>query len=394
MKATMRPKQFVILAASIIAAVGGSAVAFHHSSEGKSAPVATVVPPPRLEITQSHSASSPVPRATLMVPQDLLNAMKQGQLQVSFHGNGRDRLTIVATNRGSQPARFNVSEGLAFQSGHNVVVTIHPQDIVVPGNSRVEQPVSTVALSSSNLQAELDYGYVTLDLTPYASLIGYLADHPEATDGAAQTAMLALSENLPLRAFAQFACKGSDLASRYDTSAFKVDTVDIVNALTILREIGVSDENLALTIDPQLRIEAMIDPLAHADAMRYYGITPQTEWNYWKNELTQGDPSTRHYALYGIARFYPDVALQMLPAWARETKTSPILRLAAVQALAETQRAEAIPVLRSLAYELGTSTELGKTAHIAAEYLDGQIDHTATGPKMIAFHSSVPVDAR
>jgi hypothetical protein len=388
----MRPKQLAALAASIVTVVAGCAVAFHPQPEAKSTAVATAVPPPRLEITRNNSASAP--RATLMVPQDLLNAMKQGTLQVSFHGNGRDRLTVVARNRGTEPARFQVAEGLAFQSGHNVVVTIHPQDIVVAVGRTVEQAVSTVALSSSNLQAEIDYGYVSLDLSPYRALIEYFAAHPEISDGAAQTAMLALSENLPLRAFAQFACKGSDLASRYDTSAFKVDTVDLVDALMILREIGVPDDRLALTIDPQLRIEAMIDPLAHADAMRYYGITAQTEWDYWKNELTKGDPSTRHYALYGIARFFPDVALQMLPAWARETKTSPILRLAAVQALAETQRPEAIPVLRSLVFDLGPTTELGKTAHIAAEYLDGQVGHPGERPAVVAFHNSVGPEAR
>jgi len=350
-------------------------------------------PPPRLEIAGPKIAREQ--RATLMVPEDLLNSMKQGALNARFHGNGHDRLTVVATNHGTAPVRVRISEGLAFQSGHNVVVTVHPQNIVVAAGATVEQPVSTVALSSSNLQAELDYGYVSVDLSQYAPLLNYLSDHPEVTDGAAQTAMLALSENLPLRAVARFACKGADLNSRFDTSAFKVDTLDIVDALLILREIGVPDDRLALTIDPQLRIEAMIDPLAHADAMRYYGITQTTEWSYWKNELTAGDPSTRHYALYGIARFFPDVALQMLPAWARETKTSPVLRMAAVQALAETQRVEAIPVLRSLAYELGQSTELGKTAHIAAEYLDGQVGEKPDNKlPVIAFHSSAGVEAR
>ena len=55
----------------------------------------------------------------------------------------------------------------------------------------------------------------------------------------------------------------------------------------------------------------------------------------WKNELLNGDQGTRHYALYGIARFYPEIALQMLPNWAREKRTARVFRLAAVQALAK-----------------------------------------------------------
>ena len=90
----------------------------------------------------------------------------------------------------------------------------------------------------------------------------------------------------------------------------------------------------------------MIDPATHSLAVRYYEIAD--EWAYWKHELLEGDISTRHYALYGIARFYPDVAMQMLPKWARQEAVSPVFRLSAVQALAQTDKAEAIPVLRGL----------------------------------------------
>ena len=132
------------------------------------------------------------------------------------------------------------------------------------------------------------------------------------------------------------------------------DTADILAALLALRAIGRADDDLALTIDPQLKIESMIDPLARAAAMRYYGITPETEWEYWKTELPSGEPTTRHYALYGIARFYPEVALEMLPEVgarnhdAASSSASPRSRRSPTRSAPE-----ALPILRQLADELG-----------------------------------------
>src|SRR5207248_6726795 len=146
-------------------------------------------------------------------------------------------------------------------------------------------------------------------------------------------------------------------------------TADLIAALTALRDCGGKMETFAIASDAQLRIEAMIEPLSREAAKRYYGITEEREWDFWKHELLEGSPSTRHYALFGIARFYPDIALEMLPKWAREAQTHPVYRLAAVQALADTQRAEALPILRGLADELGATTDLGKAATQAAIYL-------------------------
>jgi hypothetical protein len=148
-----------------------------------------------------------------------------------------------------------------------------------------------------------------------------------------------------------------------------VETADILSALMIVKDLGIN-RPLAVTIDPQLEVEGMIDPSAHGLAVSYYGIND--EWTYWKNQLLQGDPSTRHYALYGIARFYPDVALQMLPKWARQESMSPVYRMSAVEALAQTDKAAAIPILRELEREFGGTSDLGHAAHLAANYLDAQ----------------------
>jgi hypothetical protein len=52
--------------------------------------------------------------------------------------------------------------------------------------------------------------------------------------------------------------------------------------------------------------------------------------------------------------------------------------MSAVEALAETNRAEAIPVLRELEREFGSDTDLGRAAHQGANYLDAQFSHSAS----------------
>ena len=193
-----------------------------------------------------------------------------------------------------------------------------------------------------------------------------------------------------MSAVAKFNPAGGVLPSRFNTDAFRVETFDIIQALSALRELGVKERDLALTIDPQLKIEAMIEPLCRATAMRYYGIAQETEREYWRAELLNGDPSTRHYALYGIARFYPEIALEMLPRWVRETKTNPVYRLSALQALADTQRPEALALLQTLAEELGAGTDLGKAAVAAGKYLDSHLAKVAAMRTKVAFRSSGP----
>jgi hypothetical protein len=132
----------------------------------------------------------------------------------------------------------------------------------------------------------------------------------------------------------------------------------------------------------------MIDPASRSAAMHYYGIAPESEWDYWKTELLSGEPTTRHYALYGIARFYPEIALEMLPKWARETKTGTVFRISAIQALSDTQRPEALPILQRLADELGANSELGRTATGAAKVLSAHLAKLAANKATVAFRTS------
>ena len=318
---------------------------------------------------------------------DLPAAIDQGLVTADFTGNGREKMSISVTNKRDQAVRLHIPSGLVFQNGNSSVVLLRPLDMDLKAGELKQEELQTAATSSANQVVDSSYSLTLLTEPKLVTLLAYLGKHPEASQEAVQTAVLALKENLPVSAFAKFVEAGTaDLASKFDTSAFKVEVVDIISALTMLREIGVPDAQLALTIDPQLKIEAMIDPLAHASAMRYYGITSQTEWAYWKHHLLEGDESTRHYALYGIARFYPDVALQMLPAWVRETKTNPVYRISAVQALAETQREEAVSILRQIEHEFGMLTDIGKTAHNAADILEARLNKNTASK--IVFHAT------
>ena len=383
-----RPVNRALVAGAILlplVALGGW---FAGRSTSAPAPVVAAAPVARVSLPAPAVAPKP-----LVIPTDgsieLQPAVDQGLVKADFIANGREHLSAELSNPGAQPLTLKVSFGQMFESGRNLVVVARSAQIEIAPGKCATLTVQTVATRSLNRVVAGSYRLSARTAPKIDLLLTYAQDHPDLTPSVLQTAALALTENLPLSALSKFTPAGADVPSRFDTTAFRVETADLLAALGTLREIGVRDRDLALTIDPQLRIEAMIDPACRAAAMRYYGISSGTEWNYWKNELLQGDPGTRHYALYGIARFYPDVALDMLPKWAREKRTTQILRLTAVQALAETQRAEALPILQQLVTELGRNTELGRAALDAVQILNLRLGKAAAGLPTVAFRSVV-----
>jgi hypothetical protein len=306
-----------------------------------------------------------------------------------FTGNGHDQLRVHVLNKGTTPLRVTIPLGQIFDAdAHTSLVVVHPRAIEVGMGKRREIVVPVAALHSTNKLADAEYHLSYLTLPQLEPMLLKAQEHQEVTPGAIQTAVLALTENLPLSAVAKFTMATAALPSKFNTDAFRVETLDILHALSLLRETHVRETRVALTIDPQLEIEAMIDPTVRPLAMRYYAIDADHEWEFWRNELLNGEPSTRHYALYGIARFYPEVALQMLPRWARETRTNPVYRLAAVQALADTESPDALPILRQLGQDFGAATALGKAAIGAADYLDYQLAQNAAARNAVAFRHS------
>ena len=330
-----------------------------------------------LAVAASPAHSAPPVAAIPPEEMDLAAGLRQGVFKAELKGNGREKLRAVIANAGKTPLTVRVQAGQVFENERNAVAAVRTEVLALAPGKTGELSIQTAALRSSNKVADAAFRLSPATAPKLGVLLGYIQDHADLTPGAIQTAVLALTENLPLSAVSKFSSAGGQLRSRFDTTAFRADTADIIAALLALRETGRADDDVAMSIDPQLKIEAMIDPLAHATAMRYYGLTPETEWEYWKNELATGDTATRHYALYGIARFYPEVALDMLPKWAREARTSAIFRLSAIQALADTERTEALPILRQLADDLGRYTDLGRAATSAAQYLDRHLSKVA-----------------
>jgi hypothetical protein len=313
---------------------------------------------------------------------ELQTAVDQGILKVNFVGNGRDIVRATLLNRGKTKITIQVEAGQVFEAGLNAMVLIKPATIELRGGQTAEATFQAAATRCGNKVSEQSYKLSYARVPKLDALLAYAQGHPEFTVGSIQTAILAITENLPLSAVAKFPMLGGEMKSRFNTDAFRVETSDILTALVALRDGGLPDQSIALAVDPQLRIEAMIDPVCRPVAMNYYGISGRSEWEYWRRELLEGDLSTRHYALYGIARFYPDTAIEMLPKWAREERTPAMFRLAAVQALVETRRAEALTILRQLADELGPKSELGRAALGAAGALEARLEQTSKQPAL------------
>ncbi len=313
---------------------------------------------------------------------DLLAAVQQGIIQATLRGNGRDRMTVQLRNNSPTPLRVAVTTGQLLEGGRNRVVVTRAATAELTPARTVELKLVTAALHSSNMVGDAPYKFSYHNAERVEGFLKWASEHCDLTAPAMQVVVLALTENLPLQALAKFA---ASKPGEQNTDAFRAEPADLIAALTALRDCGAKMETFSIALDPQLRIEAMIEPLSREAAKRYYGITETTEWEFWKHELLEGSPSTRHYALFGIARFYPDVALEMLPKWARETQTHPVYRLAAVQALGDTQRPEALPILRTLAGEFGATTELGKAATQSAMYLDKRLTELTARPQIIAF---------
>ena len=328
------------------------------------------------------AVSNAEPAAVEFEEVDLLAAVQQGTVQATIRGNGRERMTAVLRNNSPTPLRVTIATGQVLESGRNrVIVTRAASAELMPART-AELNLSTAALHSSNMLGDSPYKFSYHNAERVEGFLQWAAAHGGLSAPAMQTVVLALTENLPLRAVAKFSPANP---GEHNTDAFRVETSDLLAALIAMRDCGAKMETFAIAQDAQLRIEAMIEPLSREAAKRYYGISEKLEWEFWKHELLDGSPSTRHYALFGIARFYPEIALDMLPKWARETHTHPVYRLAAVQALADTQRPEALPILRTLAGELGPTTELGKAATQAANYLDRRLTELANRPQILAF---------
>ena len=354
--------------------------------------VAVSIPPMARPSATPVAVSAPAQAPPGGTDVSMRDALGRDWIGVQFRGNGREQLIATLTHRRGSPLLVRLPAGLLLESEDRVsqVVALRGDAIpLTPGETRDVMLVSA-ATRASNALGQHTFFLREGRLPQLDRLLQYLEKSPEVSAEAAQTAVLAVLENPPLGMFARFtlvsaATAPGQAALPPGPAHFRVGTSDIIQALLMLKEIGHPMRDLLLAHEPQLKIEAMIDPLAHADAMRFYGIRADQEWDYWKDELLSGDVSTRHYALYGVGRYYPDTALQMLPLWARKTDLPLPLRVAAIFGMAETGRPEAVSVLQQMQYEFGVQTELGQAAKSAIGYLENRRDRPATARPTLEF---------
>lgn len=304
----------------------------------------------------------------------LNDALGRHWLQVQYVGNGSSEIKATFVNLRNAPVRLTIASGLIFESAdlRDQMAVARGQTVELPAGATRPAWLVGAATRSSNALKPQAYRLCPETLPGLAHLFEQVDKSPEVSRQAIQTAVLLLTENAPMVAFAKFNVLSGDTPLRPTTTAFQVNTGEILAAFGLLRDSGYPRRNLVAALDPQLKIESMIDPLSHAAALGYYHLNTAQEWAFWRDELQKGDLSTRHYALYGIGRYYPEVALQMLPDWARATQLSPLMRASAIQAMAETHRPEAISVLQGLVSEFGAATELGESARKAIAYLENQ----------------------
>ena len=320
------------------------------------------------------ASASQVAPAPGVVEVSLNDALGRHWLEAQYVGNGYSEIKATLANRSNKPLRLTVGSGLIFETAdlRQQMVVARGQTLDLPVGSSRAAWLASAATRSANALTRQPYRLCPDTLQNLTPLFAQVDKSPEISREAIQTAVLLLSENAPLGLFAKFSLLSGDTPLPVVSTAYQVNTGEILAAFTLLKEARYPRMNLVAAQEPQLKIEAMIDPLAHAAAVHYYNLSHEQEWAYWRDELSKGDLSTRHYALYGIGRYYPDVALQMLPDWARAAQLSSMMRTSAIQAMAETHRPEAISVLQELVSEFGAATELGQSARKAIGFLENQ----------------------
>jgi hypothetical protein len=286
-----------------------------------------------------------------------------------FERTGPNALQVQISNKNDKPAKVSLKAGDVFENGEDSLVLLKPYKAEAAPGAKMTGDLVVAVTNSANQGTSGTFKGSPRTFSKLTALLRHLETNPDIPLPVVQTAVLALTEDAPVDLFAQF--PRLQPQPSYSIRNFKVETAEIIAAAQTLRDIGVNATSLAQ--DPQLKIEAMMDRRSHDIASRYYGIGQESEWDFWRNQLLQGDPSTRHYALYGIARFYPDVALQMMPKWALEIRTMTHYRKAAIGALALTQKLEARQILQALERELSKENELAQYVGPALRYLEQNV---------------------
>ena len=246
-----------------------------------------------------------------------------------------ESLKATAVNPANAPLNWSFPAGTLFSNGVGNVVLLRDATGSVPPGATAQFVLPVAVTDTSKGLLSGNFSRQDESMPELQPLLKVIAGKKSLSFGAMQTAVLALSENIPLEDVSSFPpnLRPPSVVSS-DPMPFRVSTPDIMSALALLQAAGVDTGKMAMTGDPGFKLMTMLNPESHAAAKALFGISNGQEWSFWRHQLLAGDPALRHYALYGIARYYPDVALQMLPNWVRTASVPRSFRVSAAWALA------------------------------------------------------------
>ncbi len=315
-------------------------------------------------------AAKPVPRPPQVVEMDLISAVRDPDLNIRFLGNGREEMHLLARSSSMDEVRTEIPRGMLFTTADGAVqvVATHRIPVVIPPLKSATFTTRTSAIRLTNTLGDKQFYPSETRIELLESFLQKLDKYPDATVETVQTAVLILLHNPPLPVFARFKLLETEQRDGpFSSDIFRADLHDILLALLLLKDVAGAPQPPRIATSSQLKLEALINPQTHDLAMRFYDIGPDAEWDFWRSELISGNPATRHYALYGIARYYPDVAFRMLPKWISEPRTPLAYRAAAAYALAEIENDAVLKTLSELQARLAGDKEIAQPLTRAIE---------------------------
>lgn len=339
-------------------------------------------PPPPPELTEVLPSEV---RETLLADMEPKESETTGQpaeeggdpaeLLTTVTGNGIDRLDFQIINSGGESAVYELPAGTQFQSGLNQVLLLQDAKLEVEPGQTGNLSLASVPMRPGNRDGYYTFREIPVQDERLGKLLEFAREQGMASgEGAFPTAVLLLNADPPLGTIADFPVAGGEIDGERAPASMRADVTGLLEALTLIREAGLPVDEVRLADNEQLKLEAMVRRETHARAKAFYGLEDRLrEWAYWKGVLLEGDVRLKHYALYGIGRYFPEVAVEMMPQWADNRRIIPAYRLSAVYALAYTESPDAVDALTRLEARYPRTSNMGKAVREAGRYLRSRI---------------------
>ncbi len=354
-------KTSILIVVIVVLLVVGYVQFFASSSTPPASQPITEILPPDLKAQDLAGESAATAPAPTPAPAAII--------KLTFVSNGSTRLRLKAENPTDTEHMVSIPRGTPFESVSSLVVTLEPIEAeMVPGGS-AELEVRAAALRPENAAGDAVYTRASGGVEQLQPIFEIIAADAQVPQPVVQLAILIVMENPPLSALAGFPTLEDDLPVQADFSEFSTDAPQLLAALALLKNAGVDIARYQVGASDQLRLETMVKPATRPMAQEVYGLKGEAEWDFWKSTLTEGDARLRHYALYGIGRFYPSIAVTMMPEWADNPRLLPAYRLAAVYSLGMSGSQDAYPVLEAMAARYPPGSTLAGAVSESLNYL-------------------------